>query len=336
MNPARLVVSLLVALVVVVSAACGGSDQSVPDNAVAVVDGTPITKAELDDLLGRAKQTYVAGNRDFPKAGTAEYQSLQSQAVAYLVQRAEYDVEAENLKIVVTDKEIDDRIDQLKNQYFDGNQAKLDKQVKDQGYTNESFRDDIKARILSEKIYVAVTKDAKVTDADVTAYYVANKTQAPIYTPESRDVRHILVKSKAEANKLYDEIKSGADFATLVNKYSLDEASKASGGKMTIKRGDTVAEFDQTAFLLPTHSLSRPVKTQFGFHLIEPLSNVRPAKTLTQKQATAQIKAVLLEKAKNDALTKWTNENKKELDKKVVYAVGYAPPEVATDTTTTG
>ncbi len=336
MKPARLIVSLLVALFVVVSAACGGSDQSVPDNAVAVVDGTPITKAELDDLLGRAKKTYVAQKRAFPKAGTSEYQSLQTQAVAYLVQRAEYDVEADNLKIVVTDKEIDDRIDQLKTQYFDGNQAKLDQQVKQQGYTNESFRDDIKARILSEKIYAAVTKDAKVTDADVTTYYVANKKQAPIYTPESRDVRHILVKSKAEANKLYDELKGGADFATLVNKYSLDEASKASGGKMTIKRGDTVAEFDTTAFMLPTHALSRPVQTQFGFHLIEPLSNVRPAKTLTQKEATAQIKALLLDKAKNDALTKWTNENKKELDKKVVYAVGYAPPEVATDTTTTG
>ena len=336
MKPARLIVSLLVALVVVVSAACGGSDQSVPDNAVAVVDGTPITKAELDDLLGRAKKTYVAQKRDFPKAGTAEYQSLQTQAVAYLVQRAEYDVEADNLKIVVTDKEIDDRIDQLKTQYFSGSQAKLDKQVKVQGYTTESFRDDIKARILSEKIYVAVTKDAKVTDAEVTTYYVANKKQPPIYTPESRDVRHILVKSKAEANKLYGELKGGADFATLVNKYSLDEASKASGGKMTIKRGDTVAEFDKSAFLLPTHALSRPVQTQFGFHLIEPLSNVRPAKTLTQKAATAQIKALLLDKAKNDALTKWTNENKKELDKKVVYAVGYAPPDVTTDTTTTG
>jgi foldase protein PrsA len=336
MKPARLIVSLLVALAVVVSTACGGSDQSVPDNAVAVVDGTPITKAELDDLLGRAKKTYVAQKRAFPKAGTAEYQSLQTQAVAYLVQRAEYDVEAANLKIVVTDKEIDDRIDQLKTQYFDGSQAKLDKQVKDQGSTNESFRDDVKARILSEKIYAAVTKDAKVTDAQITSYYVANKNQPPIFTPESRDVRHILVGSKAEADKIYDELKGGADFATLVNKYSLDEASKASGGKMTIKRGETVAEFDQLAFLLPTNALSRPVKTQYGFHLIQPLSNVRPAKTLTEKAATAQIKALLLDQAKNDALTKWTNENKKELDKKVVYAVGYEPPAVATDTTTTG
>ena len=139
----------------------------------------------------------------------AEYQSLQTQAVAYLVQRAEYDVEAENLKIVVTDKEIEDRITQVRTQYFGGSQAKLDKQIKEQGYTTDSFRDDIRARVLSEKIYVAVTKDAKVTDAAVTTYYVANKKNPPIYTPETRDVRHILVKDKAQATKIYDELKSG-------------------------------------------------------------------------------------------------------------------------------
>ncbi len=336
MKPARVIASLLVALVVVVLAACGGSDQSVPDNAVAVVDGTPVTKVELDQLLTRAKKTYTAQKRAFPKAGTAEYQSLQSQAVAYLVQRAEYDVEAENLKITVTDKEIEGRITQLKTQYFGGSQAKLDKQIKDQGYTTESFRDDIRARVLSEKIYVAVTKDAKVTDAQVTTYYVANKKQPPIYTAESRDVRHILVKDKAQAMKIYDELKSGGDFTKLVTKYTLDEASKAGGGKMTIKRGDTVAEFDSTSFLLPTDSISRPVKTQFGYHIIQALSDVRPGKTLSQKEATPQIKALLLDKSKNDALTTWTNENKKELDKKVVYAVGFAPPAAATDTTTTG
>ena len=336
MKPARVFVSVLVVLVVAVSAACGGSDESVPDNAVAVVDGTPITKAELDALLVRAKKTYTASKRAFPKAGTAEYQSLQTQGVAYLVQRAEYDAAAENLKITVTDKEIEARIAQLKAQYFGGDQAKLDKGLKDQGYTTESFRDDTRARILSEKLYVAVTKDAKVTDAQVATYYVANKTKSPISTVESRDVRHILVKTKGEADKIYSELKGGADFPTLVTKYTLDEASKAGGGKMTIKRGDTVAAFDSTAFVLPTKSISRPVKTQYGYHVIQSLSDVRPGKTLSQKAATAQIKALLLEKAQQDSLTEWTNEKKKEMDEKVVYAVGYAPPAAATGTTTTG
>ena len=66
----------------------------------------------------------------------------------------------------MTDKEIDDRIDQIKKQSFGGSQKKLDAQLKAQGYTTASFRADIKAQLLSEKIYDEVTKDAKVTDAD--------------------------------------------------------------------------------------------------------------------------------------------------------------------------
>ena len=149
-----------------------------PADAVAVVDGTPVTKAELDGLLARAKTTYKTQKRAFPKAGTAEYQSLQTQAVAFLVQRAEYDNRAAELKLAVTDKEIDARIDQVKKQSFGGSQAKLDAQLKAQGYTTESLRADIEAQLLSEKIYDAVTKDAKVTDAEIAKYY--QREQEPV------------------------------------------------------------------------------------------------------------------------------------------------------------
>ena len=119
MKPIRIAFALLAAaLVVLVATACGSKDQSVPADAVAVVDGTPITKTELDALLARAKKTYAVQKRSFPKAGTAEYQALQTQAVAFLVQRAEYDKRADELKISIADKEVDDRIAAIKKQSF--------------------------------------------------------------------------------------------------------------------------------------------------------------------------------------------------------------------------
>jgi parvulin-like peptidyl-prolyl isomerase len=336
MKPTRVVLSVLVALVVLVATACGSSDQSVPSDAVAVVDGTPVTKADLDALLLRAKKSYTAQKRAFPKAGTTEYQALQTQAVAFLVQRTEYDKRASDLKITVTDKELQARIDQVKKQYFAGNQAKLDKQLKVQGYTTESFQADIRAQLLSQKIYDEVTKDANVTDAQITKYYNENKSQYNI--AETRDVRHILVKTKAEADKIYNEIKAGGDFATLAKKYSIDPGSKANGGKLTISRGQTVAPFDTTAFLLATNQVSRPIKTQFGYHVIQPLSAVKPATTSPLKSVKVQIKAQLDEKAKNDAITNWTAATKKAFVSKTSYATGFAPPAAATDTsaTTTG
>ncbi len=312
MKPTRVALAVLVAFAVLVAAACGGSDESVPSNAVAVVDGTPVTKAELDALLTRAKKSYTSQKRAFPKAGTAEYQSLQTQAVAFLVQRAEYNKQADQLKIAVTDKEVENRIAQVKKQYFAGSQAKLEKQLKEQGYTTESFRADIEAQLLSEKIYDDVTKDVKVTDAQIAKYYAENKSQYQV--AESRDVRHILVKTKAEADKIYDEIKAGGDFGALAKKYSLDTGSKAAGGKLTITRGQTVAAFDTTAFLMSTNQVSHPIKTEFGYHVIQPISDVKPAKTTPLKDVQAQIKAQLLEKGKNDAISTWTTETKKAFD----------------------
>ncbi len=336
LKPIRIVVSALVVLVVLVASACGGGsdNKSVPSDAVAVVDGTPVTKAQLDSLLQRAKLTYKAQKRAFPKAGTSEYQALQTQAVAFLVQRAEYDNRAADMKLSVSDKDVQNRIAQIKKASFGGSEPKFAAAVKAQGYTMASLRTDITAQLLSEKIYDAVTKDAKVTPEQIKTYYNQNKSQ--FTTPESRDVRHILVKTKAQANKIYNELKNGASFAALAKKYSQDPGSKDNGGKLTISRGQTVAPFDQTAFNLSTNVISRPIKTQYGYHVIEPISDVRPPSTTSLKDATPQIESTLLEKAKNDAITQWTTQVKDYFAKRVSYATGYAPPAAATTPTTTG
>ncbi len=337
MKPTRIVLTALVALLVLVAAACGGtSDQSVPADAVAVVDGTPITKADMNTLMARAKKSYATNKRVFPKAGTAEYQSLQTQAVAFLVQREQYLKGADQLKLTVTDKEIQDRVDQVKKQYFAGSQAKLEERLKATGYTVASFTADIKAQLISEKIFAAVTKDAAVTDSQVAAYYKDN--QSKYVSQESRDVEHILVKTKAEADKLRVQLVGGADFAVLAKKYSKDPGSAANGGKLTITKGQTVPEFEKASFSLKLHEISQPVKTQFGYHLIEPLSPLRPSGAQPFKTVEAQVKAQLLGTAKSDKIKKWTDDIKKTIGGKTVYASGFAPPPTATDTTpvTTG
>ena len=69
--------------------------------------------------------------------------------------------------------------------------------------------------------------------------------------------------------------------------------------------------------------------------MIQPISAVRPPTTTPLKDAKPQIKAQLLDKAKNDAITKWTDDVKKYFAKKVTYATGFAPPATATTPATT-
>jgi foldase protein PrsA len=323
----------LLLLLLVVLAGCGGGDESVPADAVAEVDGEPIAKVEFEGVLNQARQSYKNQKRDFPKAGTQEYQTLKNQAVQFLVQRRQFEQEAEELGIEVSEQQVEDRLAQIKKQYFGGDQKKYEKQLKEQGLTDKQVRADIRSQLVSEKISARVTKGLKVTDKEIGAYYQKNKKSYA--QPESREVRHILVKQKTQADDLHTQLKQGADFAALAKKHSQDTASKATGGKLTITKGQTVAAFDKKAFQLKKDEISAPVKTEFGFHIIQALSPVKPATTTPLKDVKEAIKGQLLQEKKNQAMTKWVDELKKEYEDKVSYAVGYSPPPAATGTTTT-
>src|SRR6185312_7961515 len=317
------------AAVTLVAAGCGDSDE-VPADAVAVVDGTSITRSSLDGLLARAKKSYAAQKRAFPKAGTSDYQTLQTQAVAYLVQREEYAREADKLGIDVTDQQIAKKVEEVKKQYFGGSQARFEKGLKDQGYTKATLEEDIRSQLLTEGIYKQVTNDAKVTDADVKSFYEKNRSDYTV--PESRSVRHILVKTKADADRIRTELVNGGDFAALAKANSIDPGSKDQGGKLTVSKGQTVAPFDKAAFSLDTNQLSGPVKTQYGYHLIQPLTDVKQGRVTPFTEVRAQIKSQLLQQKKGDAVSQWVAKVEKEYKGKVSYATGYEPP----DTTTTG
>ena len=333
MKISRLVL-LLCALASIGLAGCGGSSQDVPADAVAVVDGQDIARSDYEALIAQAKKSYKNQKRDFPAAGSQEFQTLRNQAVQFLVQREQFEQEAENLDVKVTDKQVDDRLAQIQKQYFGGDKKKFEKQLKDQGITEKQVRNDIRSQLISEQIFKQVTGKVKVTDDDIAAYYAKNKAQYS--QPESRDVRHILVKTKKQADDLYTQLQNGADFAALAKKYSEDTGSKANGGKLTISKGQTVAPFDQTAFLLKKNDISKPVKTEFGYHIIQPLSDTKPAKVTPLNEVRASIKQQLEQTKKNEAMTKWVSDLKKDYKDKVSYATGFTPPPDAKSTTSTG
>ena len=317
--------------VVAIAAGCGGSSAtSVPDNSVAVVGNTDITKAEFALLMNGTKSAYIARKTAFPKPGTTQYKALQDQTMKYLVQQSELEQKAKGLGIEVTDKDVQARIKQIKKQYFANNEAKYQQQLKAQGLTEELLAVNLKGQILSEKIYAKVTGGVKVTDADVTKYY--NDHKSTYSKAASRDVRHILVNSKSLADNLEKQLKSGGDFATLAKKYSKDPGSAAQGGKLTISKGQTVAPFDKVAFTLKTNELSAPVHTTYGWHIIQALSAVKPA---TQQPLTAvktSIQTTLLQTKKTTVINKWIDDVNKEYAKKISYQTGYTP--LSTGTTT--
>jgi len=327
----------LIVAVATVLAACGGGGSGsgdVPSDAVATVGDQTITQQQFDALIAQAKRSYKTNKRAFPKAGTTEYGTLKNQAVQYLVQRAEFAQEADKLGVEVSSKDVDKRLDQIKKQYFGNSEKKYKQQLAQQGLTDQQVKADIRSSLISEGIFKKVTDKVDVSDAQIKEYYDQHLSQYSV--PEQRDVAHILVKSKALADKLYTQIKAGANFSELAKKYSQDPGSKSLGGKLTISKGQTVGPFDQTAFLLSTGQVSHPVKTTFGYHIIKALGKVKPAKTTPLSgDVKKSIKQQLEQQKKNDAMTSWTKTMQKDYNKKISYQTGYAPPATTTPAATT-
>lgn len=326
------------------AAGCGGGSGDVPADAVAVVDGTEIARTELDALMTQAKAGYEATNQDFPTVGTPEHQSIQQQYVAFLVQKTEFEQAADELGVEVTDADVEKTRKEFVKDRFEGDEEKLADALKEQGLSEEAFLQTLRVSVLSKEIFDAVTKDVKVTDTEALASYTQNQEQ--YRTPESRDVRHILIaekdangqvdfaKSKTVADTVYGQLQDGADFVALVKQYTADEGTKAAGGKYTANRGQSVAEFDEAAFKLKTNEISRPVRTQYGYHVIQALTNARPATVTPFEKVKDSIKATLLQEKRAETMKKWVEDLQKRYEDKVSYATGFAPPELPDETET--
>jgi parvulin-like peptidyl-prolyl isomerase len=331
--------------VLVVAACGGGGSQSVSGDSVAAVGDQQITKAQWDALIAQTKRNFLATKRKFPAPGTVDYANLKTNATQFLIQGSEYQQEADKLGVKVTDQDVNARLDQIKKQYY-GNPAgqkqatpaqmetRYQAALKQQGFTDEEVRQGIKLQLVREDVFNKVTKDTKVSDDEIKTYYDKNKQQyATPAQPPSRDVRHILVKSKKLADQLYTQLQANpGKFAALAKKYSTDTSSAQNGGRLppgTAVKGRLVKPFEDVAFSIKTNQISKPVHSQFGWHIIEALGPVKagtPAKPTPLSQVKEAIRQQLLSSDKQKSMDKWLAGIKKHYCKSIGYQQGYAPP----------
>jgi foldase protein PrsA len=316
MKTLRLAILPLAAGALLAAGCGGGGGGSLGANDVAQVGNVTISKAQFDQLMQQARKAYAAQHQVFPAQTSSQYQGLKDQAVQFLVQRAEYEQEGKDLGVNVSQKQIADRMKQIAKTYYGGSEAKMFKQLAKEHVTRATVEGRIKDQLLQQALYNKVTAAVKVKPSEIRAQY--NQQYRP-----TRVVRHILVKSRRLAFRLDNHLKAdhGKDFAQLAKKYSKDPSSASQGGKLTISKGQTVMQFDTMAFMLGTGTISNPVHTQFGWHIIQPLSKVKPVTPFSQVKEP--IKQQLLSQTKQQVMQKWVTGLKKKF--KPTYQKGYAP-----------
>ncbi|MBC1379557.1 posttranslocation chaperone PrsA2 [Listeria innocua] len=159
-------------------------------------------------------------------------------------------------KYKVSDEDVDKKFKEYKSQYGDQFSAVLAQS----GLTEKSFKSQLKYNLLVQK---ATEANADTSDKALKEYY---KTWQPDIT-----VSHILVADENKAKEVEQKLKDGAKFADLAKEYSTDTATKENGGQLApFGSGKMDPAFEKAAYALKNKGdISAPVKTQYGYHIIQ-------------------------------------------------------------------
>lgn len=334
-RPALLVLLGLLLLPLLLLAGCA---DDVPQGAIAQVGQKLVSQEEFEQL----KAAYEAAGRAPDKnRQPKEYESFKQALAEYLVTLEILRQEAPGLKVTVTEADVRNELEQIRRM-FQGDD-KFEQALKARGMTLEQLTQSIRERLLIEKMKAAVTGDVRVDEQEAKTYYEEHKDE--YVEQESRDVRHILISpfattadgtvattatqeqwdaAESEAAKARSELQNGVSFVTVAEKYSDDEATKNSGGKLgAVTRGLMVPAFEVVVFNLQKGEVSQPVKTPYGYHIIE-VTDITPERQLSYDQVKENIMTALLEQKQAATWEKWLNLAQTRLG--VQYLAGYTPP----------
>jgi len=236
-------------------AACSGG------GAVATVNGQPISRSDFNTRL--------------------ESSPMGRTVLQQLVQETLIEQYAKNNSITVTDADVDARETQIKANFPSGS---WDEMLKARGLSEADVRSALREQLILDK---ALAKDVTITPKQIQDYF--NKNRSSFDKPEQVTARHILVPNLALANQVEGDLKAGQNFADLAKKYSTDPGSKDKGGDLgSFRRGQMVPAFDKYAFSAPIGQISPPIKSPFGYHIIQ-VETRTPGQKATLASAQSQI-----------------------------------------------
>lgn len=262
-------------------------------NIVAKVDGKPITTKEYTDAFNQTVSQIKSDpqynkniwNQDYN--GKKFIDTVKGNVLDNLIMEKILIKQAQKDNIKVSDNDINTEYNKEK--------------ATDKTITKEKVKD----YLMINKLADNYTKDVKVSDSDAQKYYNDNKNQF-----EVAKASHILLADQKTANDIYDKLMKGANFADLAKQYSLDTATKNNGGELgEFPRGAMLPEFEQAAFSMKNGEISKPVKTQAGYHIIKSEGvTIKP-----YNEVKDSIIQYLQNSKKNDAFLNKYNQLKKNV-----------------------
>lgn len=247
--------------------ACSGN-KGAKDGVAATVDGVDIPQKTFDLYYGIQRQQIVAqiGEEGFKqpmdKLERSYGELLRENILNSLISNQVILNAAKDEDLGDIDGKVDEQVKMEKEMsgedIFNENLAAI-------GLTEEEYKNVLKDNAIVNEYRNKKMEGYEVSQEDKEKYFEENKES--FY---QRSARHILVETEDEANKVLQRLKDGEDFAELAKELSQDPGSAAQGGDLGyFAQGTMVAEFDNFVFENNVGDLSDPIKSDFGYHIIE-------------------------------------------------------------------
>jgi foldase protein PrsA len=343
-----------------VLAACGGD--SVPGNAVVKIGSDPIKTSAFDHWMAVAattqqQQTGATGLATVPKPPefTAciaskkkaavkpakgqpkptdatykaqceqEYTALRDQTMQFLISSAWIEGESADRGVKLADTQVKKDFDKQRQASFPKDKDYV-AFLKSSGYVQEDLLYRLKIQNLSDKLRTKVLEGTdKVSDAQIANYYNKNKIRFAV--PEQRDLNIILTKTEDQAKKAKAALDSGQSFKTVASKYSIDQATKSEGGKLTgVPKGQQEKSLDAATFKAPLNKITGPVKTQFGYYVFA-VTKITPGKQQPLSTSKASIKQLLVSQKQQTTLDTFVKDFQKKWKDRTTCQKGYQTAE---------
>ena len=324
---------ILLASVVMAALFLGCGSKELPEGAVAVVNKTTISEEEFNTELNRFKEQYEAQGMT---VSDDDLEMIKPQLLDSLIVKNLLLTEADDLGLTPDEESINTQIDGFKAQM--GSEEAFSQALEASGYSEERLRSDLGEQSVVQQLFEQeVYANISVSDDEMRSFYDENRDTAFVI-PESIEASHILVRvdenqsEEAALDKILDiktMIDEGMDFGDAAVQYSEGPSNTNRGVLGQFGRGQMVPEFEEAAFNLEVGTVSEPVLTQFGYHLI--LTSAKNAEEIMSFDESKQfIEQQMSQDAQNTKTMEYIEKLKDDAD---IILPEWAMPQEGTEET---
>ena len=261
---------ILITLAALLLTACGGgASDGIPEDAVAMVNGSPISRTTYENTLALMKMNYEMemgpGFFDEPdnEEGLTLLDTIKEQVLERLIFTEIILQDAVANGIELQEDDFNDTMEMFMG--FIEEDEELTNFMAQNNISEDYFREEMRKELLMMEYQEYYVNNINITDEDARAFYDNNPE---MFSTNQVSASHILVEDEAFANELKAQLNDGADFAELAVAHSTCPSSAQGGDLGYFGRGQMVPEFENAAFGMEVGDISEPVQTQFGWHII--------------------------------------------------------------------